>query len=264
MTGDAEFAGQVVAVTGGAKGLGQGIALAFARAGADLVIVGRDATALSDTTRAIEALGRRCCAVQADLTDAQQVARIPEALHEHFNGRIDVMVTAAGTRDHSNQPVSQLDLARFDEVMRGNVNGSLLPIRSVLPSMIAARRGKLVALSGVFGLRGRVNHAAGCASKWALEGLVRVLAIELGPHNINVNAVCPGYVEGPRSAAGIAKVAATRGITPEAAHAELANATALKRLSTNDDVANAVLFLASEKARNITGQDLVVDAGWTL
>jgi 3-oxoacyl-[acyl-carrier protein] reductase len=121
-----------------------------------------------------------------------------------------------------------------------------------------------VAISGVFGLRGRVNHAGGCASKWALEGLMRVMAIELGPHNINVNAVCPGYVEGPRSGAGIARIAAARGITPEAARAELENVTALKRLSAPEDIAHAALFLASERARNITGQDLVVDAGWML
>lgn len=264
MSTDNEFEGRVVVVTGGAKGIGQGIALAFAKAGADLLIVGRDEAALSDTAREIEALGRQCCAVQADITDAAQVAGIPEAINSRFGGRVDVIVTAAGTRDHANKPVSALDMEQFDEVMRGNVNGTVLPIRSVLPLMMARKTGKVVAISGVFGLRGRINHAGGCASKWALEGLVRVMAIELGPHNINVNAVCPGYVEGPRSAAGIAKVAATRGITPEAARAELEDATVLKRLSTQDDIANAVMFLSSGKARNITGQDLVVDAGWTL
>lgn len=264
MSNSTEFAGQVVVVTGGAKGIGQGIALAFAKAGADLVIVGRDETALAETTREIEALGRQCCAVQADITNEGQIARIPEAINSRFGGRVDVIVTAAGTRDHANKPVAELDLAQFDDVMRGNVTGTVLPIRSVLPLMIARRSGKVVAISGVFGLRGRINHAGGCASKWALEGLVRVMAIELGQHNINVNAVCPGYVEGPRSAAGMAKIAATRGITPEAARAELEGATVLKRLSTQDDIANAVMFLAGEKARNVTGQDLVVDAGWTL
>ena len=148
--------------------------------------------------------------------------------------------------------------------MRGNVNGTLLPIRAVLPLMMARRSGKVVAISGVFGLRGRARHGAGCASKWALEGLVRVMAIELGPHNINVNAVCPGYVEGPRSAAGMAKAAAAQGLDAAAMRAQLEGATALKRISTPDDVANAAMFLASERARNITGQDLVVDAGWTL
>jgi NAD(P)-dependent dehydrogenase (short-subunit alcohol dehydrogenase family) len=264
MPQDKEFEGQVVAVTGGAKGIGQAISLAFAQAGADLVIIGRDGEALADTQRQIEALGRKAVAVQADITDAQQVGKIPEAVQREFGGRVDVIVTAAGTRDHANKPVSQLDIAQFDDVMRGNIHGTLLPIRSLLPLMMARRSGKVVAISGVFGLRGRVNHAGGCASKWALEGLTRVMAIELGPHNINVNAVCPGYVEGPRSGAGIAKIAATRGITPEAARAELENVTALKRLSTAQDIAEAVMFLSSARARNITGQDLVVDAGWML
>ena len=259
-----EFQDQVVVVTGGGKGIGQAIALAFAREGADLVLVGRDRAALDDTVRQVEALGRRGHAVAADITNEAEVAAITALLQSACGGRVDVIVTAAGTRDHMNQPVAELDLAQFDAVMRGNVNGSLLPIRAVLPLMMGRRRGKVVAISGVFGLRGRQHHAAGCASKWALEGLARVLAIELGPHNINVNVVCPGYVEGPRSAAGIAKIAAAQGVSADAARTALEAGTALKRISTPDDVANAVLFLASERARNITGQDLVVDAGWTL
>jgi 3-oxoacyl-[acyl-carrier protein] reductase len=259
-----EFEGQVAVVTGGGKGIGQTIALSLAREGADLVIVGRDRTALDETVAQIEALGRRAFAVSADLTSEAEVAAIPAVLREQFGGRVDVIVTAAGTRDHMNQPAAEIDMAAFDDVMRGNVNGTLLPIRSVLPLMTARRSGKVVAISGVFGLKGRARHGAGCASKWAVEGLVRVMAIELGPFNINVNAVCPGYVEGPRSSAGMAKAATAQGVDAAAVRAQLENATALKRISTPDDVANAVMFLASEKSRNITGQDLVVDAGWTL
>ncbi|MBC7728094.1 MAG: SDR family oxidoreductase, partial [Microbacteriaceae bacterium] len=246
MTADG-FAGQVVVVTGGGKGIGQAIALAFAREGADLVVAGRDTAALEGTVAQVTALGRRGFGVVADLTDETQVAQITTLLQRAFAGRVDVIVTAAGTRDHQNQPAATLDLAQFDAVMRGNVNGSLLPIRAVLPLMMARRSGKVVTISGVFGLKGRTHHAAGCASKWALEGLTRVLAIELGPHNINVNAVCPGYVEGPRSQAGIAKAAAAQGIDAAAARRQLEDATALKRISTADDVANAVLFLASER-----------------
>jgi len=264
MSAEKEFEGQVAVVTGGAKGIGLVISLALARAGADVIVVGRDTAALDDAVKQIAALGRKGVAVAADLTSEAGVAAIPKAIESHFGGRVDVIVTAAGTRDHANKPVSALDLAQFDEVMRGNVHGSLLPIRSVLPMMMARKSGKVVVISGVFGVRGRQNHAGGTASKWAMEGLTRVLAIELGPHNINVNAVCPGYVEGPRSGAGITKMAAARGITPEAVRAELEGATALKRLSAPDDIANAVLFLASEKSRNLTGQDLVVDAGWSL
>jgi len=259
-----DFDGQVAVVTGGGKGIGKAIALELAREGADLLIVGRDSAALDETCAEISALGQRARGVVADLTIAAQVERIAACIRDDFGARVDVIVTAAGRRDHENKTVDALDPAHFDEVMQGNVNGTLLPIRAVLPFMKASRRGKIVAISGVYGLKGRARHAGGCASKWAVEGLVRVMALELGPHNINVNAVCPGYVEGPRSTTGMARAAAERGIDAQALRTELENAAALKRLSTAQDVANAVLFLASERARNVTGRDLIVDGGWML
>jgi len=259
-----EFSGQVAVVTGGAKGIGRAIALALAREGSNLVLVGRDRTALDEACGEIAALGRRAHGVAADLTVPAEVERIAAAVRGEFTGRVDVIVTAAGRRDHENKPVGELDLAHFDDVMRGNLNGTLLPIRAVLPFMKTGRCGKVVALSGIYGLKGQARHAGTCASKWAVEGLVRVLALELGPFNINVNAVCPGYVDGPRSAAGMARAAAQRGIDAQQMRSELEQATALKRLSTAEDVANAVLFLAGERARNITGRDLIVDGGWML
>jgi len=259
-----DFQGQVAVVTGGGKGIGRAIALALAREGADLLVVGRDAAALDAACEEIRTLGRRAVGVAADLTVAAEVERIAECVRTTFDGRLDVVVTAAGRRDHENKPVDEVDVAQFDAVMQGNLHGTLLPVRALLPFMKARRHGKVVALSGVFGLKGHPRHAAGCSSKWALEGLVRVLALELGPHNINVNAVCPGYVEGPRSAAGMASAAQKRGVDVQVLRSELEQAAALKRLSTADDVANAVLFLASERARNITGRDLVVDGGWML
>lgn len=259
-----DFQDHVAVVTGGAKGIGRAIALALAREGADLLIVGRDQAALDTTCAEIQALGRRAIGVGADLTLATEVERIADGIRSNFGGRLDVIVTAAGRRDHENKPVDELDLAQFDAVMQGNLHGTLLPIRALLPFMKARRQGKVVTISGVFGLKGQPRHAGGCSSKWALEGLVRVLALELGPFNINVNAVCPGYVEGPRSAAGMARAAEKRGVNVQILRAELEQAAALQRLSTAEDVANAVLFLASERARNITGRDLVVDGGWML
>jgi 3-oxoacyl-[acyl-carrier protein] reductase len=259
-----ELHGSVAVVTGGGKGIGRAIALALARNGADVIVVGRDQATLDEAAAEIQAIGRRGVAVAADVTNASEVARIAEAVEREFGGRADIIVTAAGTRDHMGQTLAEMDLAHLDKVMQGNLYGSLLPIRAVLPFMKARQRGKVVAISGVFGLRGRATHGASCTSKWALEGMVRTMALELGPSNINVNAVCPGYVEGPRSSTGIARAAQAGGADPQAAKAALINATALKRLSTMDDVANAVLFLVSERSRNITGQDLVVDAGWIL
>jgi len=259
-----EFSGMVAVVTGGAKGIGRAIALELARQGADLILVGRDQSALDQARAEIGALGRRAFGVSADVTVFEEVARISQLIRDEFDGRVDMVVTAAGQRDHYNKPVDALDMDEFDLVMKGNVNGTLLPIREVLPFMKARRHGKIVAISGIYGLKGQPKHSAGCASKWALEGLVRVMALELGPYNINVNAVCPGYVEGPRSEAGIARAAAARGMDEKALRAELEGATALHRLSAAEDVANAVYFLVSEKSRNITGRDIIVDAGWML
>lgn len=259
-----EFTGSLAVVTGGAKGIGRAIALALARDGADLILVGRDRSALAETVAQIQTLGRRAFGVAADITVPAEVARISTVIRDDFGGQVDMIVTAAGRRDHHNKPVDELDIAEFNLVMQGNVNGTLLPIREVLPFMKANRRGKVVAISGVYGLKGQSKQSSSCASKWAVEGLVRVLALELGPYNINVNAVCPGYVEGPRSADGMARAAAARGLDMQGVRAEIEQAAALKRLSTAEDVANAVCFLVSERARNITGRDLIVDGGWML
>lgn len=254
----------IAVVTGGGKGIGRAIAVSLAEHGADVIIIGRDDVALNDSAEEIRSKGVGAFPISADITNAEQLKQVSEVIENDLDGRVDIIVTAAGTRDHKAKPLSDIDMAHFDTVMQGNLNGSLLPIRTVLPFMTERRRGKIVTVSGVFGLRGKATHGASCASKWALEGMTRVLALELGAHNINVNAICPGYVEGPRSSAGIKKTAEKQDIDPEKIRQGLIDATALKRLSTPEDLANAVLFLVSEQARNITGQDIVIDAGWTL
>ncbi|MGB3071372.1 MAG: SDR family oxidoreductase [Ottowia sp.] len=264
MTKENEFKGAVAIVTGGARGIGLAIAEALAQEGSDLLLVGRDRQALAEAERSLSGAGRRVVGISADVTKPSEVSVISETLRRQFEGRADIIVTAAGRRDHENKPLDEMDVSNIEELMEGNLMGTLLPIREVLPLMKARRHGKVVAISGVYGLKGRARHMAGCTSKWAVEGMVRVLALELGPFNINVNAVCPGYVEGPRSAAGMASAAAARGMQAEQVRMELEQACALRRLSTAEDVANAALFLASARARNITGRDLIVDGGWML
>lgn len=259
-----ELGGKVAVVTGGHKGLGREIAMALAREGADLVIVGRDPDALEQAAAAIRALGRRATGVSLDITKPQEVARIGEAIRAQHGGRVDIIVTSAGQRDTTNKLVEDADLAHFDKVMQANLNGTMLPIREMIPFMKAARSGKIVALTGGYGIKAKDRHAATCTSKAAVGALVRVLAIELGPFNINVNSVCPGYVEGPRAQAHMAGVAAGRNVDVSVVRGELEQTAALKRLSTPDDIANAVLFLVSERARNITGLDVIVDGGWLL
>jgi 3-oxoacyl-[acyl-carrier protein] reductase len=259
-----DLRGKLAVITGGGRGLGRTIAAALATAGADLVLVGRDGEALAAAARALGAGGRRVTPVAADVTREEGAEAIRAVLAGAPDARADILVTAAGTRDASGSAAQDTDLDAFRRVMEGNVVGTLLPVRAVLPFMLPGRDGRIVAISGVYGLRGRARHLAGSASKWAVEGLVRSLALELGTRGITVNAVCPGFVDGERAEAAFARMAAASGRSPAEIRGDFVARTALGRLPAPEDVAAAVLFLAGPGGRCITGQDIVVDAGWTL
>jgi NAD(P)-dependent dehydrogenase (short-subunit alcohol dehydrogenase family) len=143
--------------------------------------------------------------------------------------------------------------------MRGPFN----LIRAVAPTMQRQRSGKIVNVGGTFGLRGRAMRMAYSSSKWGLRGITKSFALELGPDNINVNLVAPGMVEGPRFRTKVVpQVAAQHGISEDEAAELHASDYALARISTDEDIAAATLFLASEQSRQITGVDLPVDGGW--
>jgi 3-oxoacyl-[acyl-carrier protein] reductase len=143
--------------------------------------------------------------------------------------------------------------------MRGCFN----TIRAFAPMMVAQRWGKVVNVGGTFGMRGRAGRLAYSASKWGLRGITKSFALELGPHNINVNNVAPGMVDGPRFREKVCREMAQRlGITEEEAARRHAADYALGRVTNDADVANACLFMASDVSRQITGVDLPVDGGW--
>ena len=137
-------------------------------------------------------------------------------------------------------------------------------MRAVLPLMKARRYGKIVNVGGTFGLRGRAFRMAYSATKWGLRGITKSAALEFGEFNINVNSVCPGMVDGPRFEKVCSENAKRLGISVEEARRRHAGDYALKRVSTADDVAEAILFFAGDRSRNITGQDLAVDGGWVI
>jgi 3-oxoacyl-[acyl-carrier protein] reductase len=138
-------------------------------------------------------------------------------------------------------------------------------MRAVLPAMIDQEYGKIVNVGGTFGMRGRAGRMAYSASKWGLRGITKSFALEVGKYNININCVAPGMVDGPRFRDKVCvDMAARLGITPEEAMERHADDYALRRVSTDVDVANACLFLASDASRQITGVDLPVDGGWAM
>jgi 3-oxoacyl-[acyl-carrier protein] reductase len=258
------LAGQVAVITGPAKGMGGAITRALAKAGADCVLVGRDVAAMEALLPDLAALGRHATIIQGDVTSVADMDRMAEAAARAFGGRIDILVNVAGVRGPIDKAAWEIDPEEFDEVIGVNLRGTFLPIRAVLPAMVKRRSGKIVNIGGTFGMRGRAKRAAYSASKWGLRGLTRSLALDAGPHNINVNCVCPGVVLGDRFERSTADRMRLTGKPREELLADLASEIALRRFVTDEDIANAVLFLVSEAARNITGQELVVDGGFVV
>jgi NAD(P)-dependent dehydrogenase (short-subunit alcohol dehydrogenase family) len=185
------------------------------------------------------------------------VARAGEAF-----GRVDILVNGAGVTGPIETPVWEIRAEDFDAVLAANVRGTFLPTKHVLPGMIARRYGKIVNVSGTSGLRGYQYRAAYSASKWALRGFTRTVALEAGPYNVNVNALHPGIVAGDRMDRLCREKARKRGWTPERVHQEYLDEMALRRVTTAQDIADAVLFLVSDDSKNMTGQSVTVDGGW--
>ena len=253
--------GQTALLTGASKGVGPAIARKLAAEGADLALLGRDDSALAALAAEIERLGRRCSSQPADITSTADVEGAVAAAVAGSAGRVDILVNIAGVRGPIDKHLWELSPAEYDEVMDVNLKGVFLVTRAELPHMIARRQGRIINVGGTHGHRGRALRAAYSASKWGLRGLTRSVALEAGPHNITVNSISPGPIMGERFARTVAESSAARGIAPDAVVAERTAETALRRLVEPEDVAEAVLFFASDAARNITGQDLAVDAG---
>lgn len=256
-----KLAGRIALVTGAAKGMGREISTTLAREGADLVLTARDVPPLAELAREIEDVGRRALVSACDVTDEGAVAGMVARAREAY-GRIDILVNAAGVTGPVETPVQQITVEDFRAVLETNIVGTFLPIKHVLPGMIERRYGKIVNISGTSGLRGYKYRTAYSSSKWALRGLTRTVALEAGPHNVNVNALHPGIVAGDRMDRLCREKAAKRGWTPEQVYREYVDEMALRRVTTAQDIARAVLFLVSDDSANMTGQSVTVDGGW--
>jgi len=249
-------------VTGAAKGMGAAITTTLAREGADIVLCARDTAALDKVAAEVRARGRQAHVVACDVIEEDQVRAMVARALEVFEGRIDILINVAGVTGPIETPVQNIEVDDFMYVITANERGTFLPIKHVTPAMIAQKEGKIVNIGGTSGLRGYPMRTSYSASKWAVRGITRTVALELGRYNINVNAVCPGIVETPRMHKLCEGKARVRGWSVEQVYDEYVQDMALKRVTTPEDIANAVLFMASDDARNITGQELAVDGGW--
>ena len=173
-----------------------------------------------------------------------------------------MLVNVAGSNGPIEAPLWELPADDFPLVNESNIKGTFLPMKYVLAVMVEQRAGKIVNIGGTSGLRGYRYRAAYSSSKWGVRGLTRTAALDAGEYGINVNVVCPGIVHTERMDKLCVEKARVRGWTEEQVYAEYVEEMALGRVTEPQDVADAVLFLASDDSRNITGQELTADGGW--
>jgi len=261
---DLQLKGRVAMITGPAKGMGAAITLAFAAEGVKLALVGRDVGAVDAVAKEVKTVGGEAIVVPCDLTDPKQCEAAAGAASRAY-GRLDILVNVAGGSGPIGKTGVETTPDEFDDIVTLNMNGCFHTMRAALPMMMSQRYGKIVNVGGTFGMRGRAGRMAYSASKWGLRGITKSFALEVGAYNINVNCVAPGMVDGPRFRDKVCTDMATKlGISVDEAVQRHANDYALKRVTTDADVANACLFLASDASRQLTGIDLPVDGGWAM
>jgi NAD(P)-dependent dehydrogenase (short-subunit alcohol dehydrogenase family) len=253
------LAGRVAVVSGIGPGMGRDVSLALAREGADLVLAARTAARIGEVAREVRAAGRRALEVPTDIARADDCARLAQRARAEF-GRVDVLVNNAFDMG-AMKPLAD---ASADDLLRPiqvNLIGSLQLTRAVLPLMRAQGRGSIVMINSMVIRDVLPNMGPYAASKAALLAAAQGLARELGPEGIRVNSVMPGYIWGPNLQAYFAHQAKQRGVDPQVIYDETAAHTALRHLPRPEEIADAVVFFASDLSRVITGQSLDVNGG---
>jgi len=242
------LAGKSVLITGGSRGIGRKIAISMAEAGADVAFTyARSEKAAAEVTDAISKLGRKTLAIQADAVDLARAGEVVDQVVKEF-GKIDVLVNNAGiTRDTL---IMRMSEEQWDDVITTNLKSVFNYSKSVIRPMMRQRSGSIVNISSVIGLMGNPGQTNYAASKAGIIGFTKSLAKEIGSRNIRVNVVAPGYI----------MTELTQDL-PEQHKEAKEKATALGRAGTSEDVADIVIFLASEASSYITGMVLQVDGG---
>lgn len=246
-----KLTGKVAIITGGGTGIGAATATLFAAEGARVCVFGRRPEPLNATVAAIQAAGGTAMAVSGSVTSAADCQRLVDETG-HVYGRVDNLVTSAGvaTLMAFNKTTEEL----WDNVLNTNLKGLFLSVGAVAPVMLQQKSGSIVAVSSILGQVGFKGAAAYCAAKGGVNQLVRALAVEYAEQGIRVNAVAPGWVETPM----------TESVQAHPALFEfLRSRHPMGRFGAAEEVAQAILYLASDDARWVTGSILNIDGGWT-
>jgi len=252
------FSGQVAAVTGAARGIGQACALRFAQEGAHVACL----DVLDGENRAVAArcadLGVDALALHCNVTEPVSVATAVQAVLDRW-GRIDILVAAAGI--YSGSPLTEISLAQWQRLIDINLTGVFLSNQAVAPAMMAQRSGSIINISSMAGKTSWPASAEYSASKSGVIGLTRSVAMELAPYGATANAVCPGNTLTEMVQSVAAKVGGRDGLTAEEWLQMRANDCPMKRLAEPWEIAGVCAFLASQDSRYLTGQAIEVDGG---
>ncbi len=253
MAGRIDLGGTVVLVTGASRGLGRAMALALAEAGADVGLAGRSVPDLARTAEEAARLGVRAEVFHAEMREARDIEALIAAVIDAF-GRIDVLVNNAGISG-AERTVMDLTPEDWDEVLAVNLRGPALCARTVARAMVARRQGRIINIASIAALTPVARLAPYCASKAGLVQLTRVMALELARHNVQVNAVCPGYFATPMNEAFFA--------SPEGQEV-IRRSIPMRRVGDPAELGPTIVFLASDASSFMTGSVVVVDGGQTL
>ena len=241
---------KVALITGGARGIGKAIAVAFAKEGANIVVGDVNIADAEKTCLEIEGLGVKTLALQLDVTDYAKVEEVINKILDKF-GKVDILVNNAGiTKDNL---LLRMNAAEWDAVLGVNLKGSFNCLKAVSRPMIKSRSGKIVNIASIVGIIGNPGQANYSASKGGLIALTKTAAKELASRNINVNAVAPGFIQTEMTAK-----------LSEEVKEKMKAVIPFDKFGLPEDVAAACLFLASEDSSYITGQTIVVDGGMVM
>ena len=249
---------RVAVVTGANRGIGRAITVALAGSGFAVAASARDPASLADTVAEARKAGGTAVPLACDVRDEASVAEM--AAEARALGPVHAVVANAGIAGPT-APLHEIALDEWRDTLATDLDGVFLTFRAFIPAMIQRRAGSLIAISSMTGKRPLPGRTPYAAAKLGVIGLVRTLATELGPHRIRVNAVCPGFVAGPRIEQVVRKQAAIRGITEDQARAMLTETSPLGRMVDAQEVAGACTFLACDDSAAVTGEDLNVTAG---
>jgi len=253
-----DLRGKGAVVTGGGRGIGAATGRALAEAGARVVLAARSLAQLEAVAAELRAAGQEAWAVGCDVTDPEQVQRLAGAAAEKL-GQIDILVNNAGIA--TSAPLRSVSLEEWNRIFAVNVTGTFLSTQAMLPGMLQRRWGRVVNVASIAGKVGAAYITTYTASKHAVVGFTRALALEVATSGVTVNAVCPGYVDTPLTDGSVDRMVRKTGQAPEAIRERLRQMSPQQRIFTPQEVAYLIVALCDARAGGVNGQAIPLDGG---